>query len=70
MKKDTITCNGIVIYHYNFTNKEGLQVNSTKLLVNVKGLPVYINVKGMENKNLYSEVIVDVFYDGKNWKVK
>lgn len=68
--KETITCNGIVIFHYDFQNEKNIQVKSTKLLVNVKGLPVYINSKGFEGKKLYSEVIVDVYYDGKNWKVK
>lgn len=68
--KDTITCNGIVIYHYDFVNEKGLQVKSSKLLINVKGMPVYINSKGFEGKKLYSEVIVEVYYDGKTWKIK
>lgn len=68
--KDTLTCDAIIVYHYDFVNKEGRQVKSSKLLVNIKGLPTYINAKGFSEKKIYSAFVVDVYYDGKQWKVK
>ena len=61
------TFNGTIIYHYNFTNKNGVEIQCTKYLFSVNGLPVYVNAKADKDKKIGAKVIYDLGYDGSRW---
>lgn len=68
--KDSVSCNGKVIYQYDFKTADGKQLKFAKILFNLMGMPVYINSSKFVDKKLYSDVVADVYYDGKQWKIK
>lgn len=63
------TFNGIIIYHYDFKNKEGIEVKCTKYLFNINGMAVFVNAKCDLDKSIGSKVMYDLGYDGKNFVV-
>lgn len=64
------TVNGIVIYQYDFVNKEGKNIKTAKVLVSLQGMPILINTTKLTDKKVGSKVIVDVGYNGKNFVIK
>lgn len=69
-EKDSILCGAMVIYQYDFRTQDGKQLKFAKLLVNICGMPVLINSSRFVDSKLYNKVDVEVYYDGKNWKIK
>lgn len=63
------TYNGIVIYNYDFTNKQGIKVKTTKALFSINGLPVYVVSSKLNDKKMGSTIVMDLGYDGSKWVI-
>lgn len=63
------SCQGIVLAHYDFTNKEGIHINTTKALFNINGLGVYINSKSLNSKKIGTKLLLPIYYDGKQFYI-
>ncbi len=55
---------GIVLYHYNFTNKDGKKIDVYKILFNVNGLPAYVTTNNVDDKQLGHKVSGELGYNG------
>lgn len=60
---------GLVIYHYDFTDKNGRSVKTSKILFNINGIAVYVNSPNALKEKIGSIVLYDLGYDGKKWVV-
>lgn len=63
------TFNGIVIYNYDFKNKNGNTIKTAKILFNINGIGVYVNSTKLLGHKIGSKVIQDLGYDGSKWVV-
>lgn len=60
---------GLVIYHYNFTDKNNKEVKTTKILFNINGSAIYVNTTKALKEKIGSVVLYDLGYDGRKWVV-
>lgn len=70
MKLDPIcTAKGLIIYHYDFENKKGDKIKTTKYLFNVNNLGIIINAKKDFDKPIGTLVEYQIGYDGSKWVI-
>lgn len=63
------TFEGLVIYNYNFTNKNGTTIKTAKVLFNINGIGVFVNSTKLLGQKVGSKVTQDLGYDGSKWVV-
>lgn len=63
------TFKGVVIYHYDFENKDKKSVKTTKVLFNINGTAVYINSKEANEQKIGAVVLYDLGYNGSKWVI-
>ena len=71
MEKDVVlTAKGIIIYHYDFENKKGEQIKTTKYLFNLLNTAIVVNSKKDFDKPVGTVVEYKLCYDGSKWSIK
>ena len=70
MKDAVLTCKGIIIYHYDFENKKGDKIKTTKYLFNVLNTAILVNAKKDFDKPVGTVVEYELSYDGSKWSIR
>lgn len=59
----------VSIYHYDFTNKEGRRIHTTKWIATVHDIPIEGTSELLNDDTLFMLKNHQITYDGKKWVV-